>query len=184
VLKSRLLTPIPPRLRASGRAFIAVAHNRNLLRLQLSFGAAWTAEWTFTVALGVVAFRQGGASAVGLVTFLRLAPPALIAPFTSTLADRFLPRTRVDLVGLRPCSSDRRGGRRARRPWPNRCYAVRARTPLQLYMLSRADFLHAVGGYSASRRGAESLLDERLTTFTPNRRPPGSSAMAGPSPGT
>jgi hypothetical protein len=34
-------------------------------------------------------------------------------------------------------------------------------------MLSRADFLHAVGGYSASRRGAESLLDERLTTFTP-----------------
>jgi hypothetical protein len=89
VLKSRLLTPIPRRLRASGRAFIAVAHNRNLLRLQLSFGAAWTAEWTFTVALGVVAFRQGGASAVGLVTFLRLAPPALIAPFTSTLADRF-----------------------------------------------------------------------------------------------
>lgn len=65
MLKSRLLTAIPQRLRASGRAFIAVAHNRNLMRLQLSFGAGWTAEWTFTVALGVVAFRQGGVAAVG-----------------------------------------------------------------------------------------------------------------------
>ncbi|HEX4755030.1 MAG TPA: MFS transporter [Candidatus Dormibacteraeota bacterium] len=89
MLKSRVVTAIPPRLRASGRAFIAVAHNRNLVRLQLSFGAGWTAEWAFTVALGVVAFRQGGVAAVGLVSFLRLAPPALIAPLTSTLADRF-----------------------------------------------------------------------------------------------
>jgi CRP-like cAMP-binding protein len=54
-----------------------------------------------------------------------------------------------------------------------RTATVRARTPLQLYMLSRADFLHAVGGYSASRRGAESLLDERLTTFTPQSPPTG-----------
>jgi hypothetical protein len=54
-----------------------------------------------------------------------------------------------------------------------RTATVHARTSLQLYMLSRADFLHAVGGYSASRRGAESLLDERLTTFTPHSPPTG-----------
>ena len=94
VLQSRVVTAIPQRFRAAGRAVIAVAHNGNLTRLQLSFGAARTADWTFTVTLGVVAFRQGGAEAVGLITFLRLAPRALIAPLTGTLTDR-LRRERV-----------------------------------------------------------------------------------------
>ena len=68
------------RFTGSGRAFVAIAHNRNLLRMQLSFGAAWTAEWAFTVALGVLAFRNGGAAAVGLVSFLRMAPPCVARP--------------------------------------------------------------------------------------------------------
>jgi MFS family permease len=76
------------RLRESARAFRATASNRNLLRTQLSFGAAWTAEWAFTVALGVVAFEQGGAAAVGLVAFVRTVPAALLSPVGSALADR------------------------------------------------------------------------------------------------
>jgi MFS family permease len=87
-------THIRERLRASAGAFSASARNRSLLRAQLSFGATWTAEWAFTVALGVVAFRDGGATAVGVVAFVRMAPAALLAPFGTTLADR-VPRDRV-----------------------------------------------------------------------------------------
>ncbi len=46
------------------------------------------------VALGVVAFRDGGATAVGVVAFVRMAPAFLLAPVGTTLADRF-PRDRV-----------------------------------------------------------------------------------------
>ena len=82
------------RLTESTRAFAATAHNRNLLCAQLAFAASWTAEWAFTVALGVVAFRDGGAAAVGLVGFARIAPSAFLSPFAAALGDRF-PRERV-----------------------------------------------------------------------------------------
>jgi len=78
----------------SARAFSDTARNPNLLRAQLAFGAAWTAEWAFMVALGVIAFRDGGATAVGVVAFARMAPAFVLAPFGTALADRF-PRDRV-----------------------------------------------------------------------------------------
>ena len=59
-----------------------------LVRALLSFGAAFTAEWAFTVAIGLVAFADGGAVAVGLVGVLRLLPSALLAPVISAYADR------------------------------------------------------------------------------------------------
>ncbi|MEV7429356.1 MFS transporter [Nocardioides sp. NPDC092400] len=74
-----------------GRAAAAIASNaRNpsLRRAQLSFLGAWTAEWAFTVGLGIVAYRDGGAAAVGLVGLLRMAPSALLAPVLTPLADR------------------------------------------------------------------------------------------------
>ena len=49
--------------------------NGAMLRALLSFGAAFTAEWAFTVAIGLVAFADGGTVAVGLVGLLRLVPP-------------------------------------------------------------------------------------------------------------
>jgi MFS family permease len=82
------------RLADSARAFSATARNPSLLRAQLAYGAAWTAEWAFTVAIGVVAFRDGGATAVGVVAFVRMAPSAFLAPLGTTLADRF-PRDHV-----------------------------------------------------------------------------------------
>jgi MFS family permease len=60
----------------------------NLRRAQLAFGSAYAAEWSFTVALGVVAFRNGGAFAVGIVALIRMLPSALIAPFATAVADR------------------------------------------------------------------------------------------------
>jgi MFS family permease len=86
------LRPPGPRARSSlGKAAAAIvsnARNPNLRRAQLSFLGAWTAEWAFTVGLGIVAYRDGGATAVGLVGLLRMAPAAILAPLLSPLADR------------------------------------------------------------------------------------------------
>jgi predicted MFS family arabinose efflux permease len=76
------------RLQAAGEAFVSNAVNSNLRRAQLSFLGAWTAEWAFTVALGIVAYRDGGATAVGLVGLLRMVPSAVMAPLAAPLADR------------------------------------------------------------------------------------------------
>src|SRR6185503_9951399 len=69
-------------------AFASNARNPDLRRAQLSFLGAWTAEWAFTVGLAIVAYRDGGATAVGLVGLLRMAPSAVLAPLLSPLADR------------------------------------------------------------------------------------------------
>ncbi|NYE36980.1 MFS family permease [Nocardioides cavernae] len=69
-------------------AFASNARNPALRRAQLSFLGAWTAEWAFTVALGIVAYRDGGAAGVGLVGLLRMLPSAVCAPLLSPLADR------------------------------------------------------------------------------------------------
>jgi len=79
---------------AAAESFAVNLANPNLRRAQLSFAAAWTGEWTLTVALSVVAFRDGGPAAVGAVAFLRLVPAAILSPVGTALADRF-PRDRV-----------------------------------------------------------------------------------------
>lgn len=62
--------------------------NPALVRAQLSFAAAAAAEWAFTVAITVVAYRDGGATAVGLVALARMVPAALITPAVGALTDR------------------------------------------------------------------------------------------------
>ncbi len=76
------------RLADAATAFTSNARNPDLRRAQLSFLGAWTAEWAFTVALGIVAYRDGGATALGLVGLLRMVPSAVAAPLLSPLADR------------------------------------------------------------------------------------------------
>jgi hypothetical protein len=68
-------------------ALLQTGRTPNLRRAQLSFGAAWTAECAVTVALGVLAFRSGGAAAVGLVAMVRMLPGALLAPLASAVID-------------------------------------------------------------------------------------------------
>ncbi|MFB6612081.1 MFS transporter [Agromyces sp. NPDC056379] len=76
------------RVRDAAAAFASNWRNPNLRRAQLSFLGAWTAEWAFTVALGIVAYRDGGAAALGLVGLLRMVPSAILAPLLSPIADR------------------------------------------------------------------------------------------------
>ena len=90
--------PVPPeaegRLRASLRALAAVLSNRALRRLQLAWAGSILGGWAYLVALGVYAYEEGGATAVGLVGLIRLVPSAVAAPFSASLADRF-PRVTV-----------------------------------------------------------------------------------------
>ncbi|WP_166644498.1 MFS transporter [Microbacterium sp. BK668] len=72
----------------AGEAFSSNWSNANLRRAQLSFFGAWTAESSFTVALGIVAYTHGGALALGLIGLIRMLPSALLAPILSPFADR------------------------------------------------------------------------------------------------
>ncbi len=80
------------RARASLRALGAVLASPRLRRLQLAWVGSILGGWAYLVALGVYAYEQGGAGAVGLVGLIRLVPAAIASPFTATLADRYLAR--------------------------------------------------------------------------------------------
>jgi len=67
----------------------AAVRNPDIRRVELAWGAAITAEWAHFVALGVFAYEQGGASAVGIAGLVRLLPAAVVAPFAASLGDRF-----------------------------------------------------------------------------------------------
>ena len=64
------------------------------------------ANWSFAISLGVYGFDHGGATAVGIVALVRLAPGALASPFAGLLSDRFSRRVGPDLElarGRRRC---------------------------------------------------------------------------------
>ena len=74
------------------QAFAALrltARNADIRRAELAWGAVISAEWAHFVALGVFAYNHGGSTAVGIAGLMRLLPAAAIAPFATSLADRF-----------------------------------------------------------------------------------------------
>jgi CRP-like cAMP-binding protein len=85
------------RLSDAATAFAGTFADPSMRRAQLSFGLICAAEWAFMIALSVVAYGDGGARAVALVTTLVLVPAALLAPLATTLADRFA-RDRILVV--------------------------------------------------------------------------------------
>ncbi|HKG67058.1 MAG TPA: MFS transporter [Solirubrobacteraceae bacterium] len=88
------------RIRDWARALGEVAQSGPLRRAQASFGAMWASETAFMVGLAVVAFRDGGVVAVGVVTGARMAAAALLAPFLATVADRVRREHVLTGVGL------------------------------------------------------------------------------------
>src|SRR6478752_4262728 len=66
-------------------------------RLALSTGLTSLGKWGFQVTLGVYAFDQGGAKAVGLVALAQAIPAMLLAPFMALIGER-RPRRDVLLV--------------------------------------------------------------------------------------
>jgi MFS family permease len=81
----------------SAQAVRTAAANPNIRRLELAWMCSISGLWTYTIALSVFAYEEGGAAAVGLVGAIRLFPAAIAAPFAAGLGDRF-PRERVLLV--------------------------------------------------------------------------------------
>src|SRR5262245_19574302 len=76
------------RVATATRAFGDVFRTPSLRRIQLAWAGPVLGNWSYVIALGVYAYDQGGAAAVGLIGVLRLIPAALTAPFLATLADR------------------------------------------------------------------------------------------------
>ena len=73
--------------RSAARDLAASARDRDLRAAQASFALAWLGEWAATVGIGVLAYRDGGALAVGLVGMARSLPAALVGPLAASLAD-------------------------------------------------------------------------------------------------
>src|SRR5215211_5228555 len=91
---------LSPRIRSWKRSLEEVGQSGPIRRAQVSFGAMWAGESAFMVALGVVAFRDGGVAAVGIVTAARMAAAALLAPLLATVADRVRRERVLAFVGL------------------------------------------------------------------------------------
>ena len=75
-------------LRASLGSLTAVFGNADLTRLLLGWTGMTFATWAYAIALGVFAFDEGGATAVGVAAVVRLLPGALASPFAGLLGDR------------------------------------------------------------------------------------------------
>jgi hypothetical protein len=89
-----------PKIRNRTRSLEDVASSGSIRRAQLSFAAIWASESAFVVGLAVVAFRDGGVVAVGIVTGARMAAAALLTPLLATVADRVRRERVLACVGL------------------------------------------------------------------------------------
>ncbi len=77
------------RVRQAFSALRITARTVDIRRARLAWGASVSAEWGHFVALGVFAYDHGGSTAVGVAGLIRLLPAAVIAPFATSLGDRF-----------------------------------------------------------------------------------------------
>jgi MFS family permease len=71
------------------RAFGAVLRNKRLRRVEFAYASSIASETAYLVALGVFAYKEGGALAVGVVGLIRMLPAALATPFAALLGDRY-----------------------------------------------------------------------------------------------
>ena len=71
------------------RPLANLARNPSLRRCGIGFGLFSTAEYGEWIAVLVYAYSEGGATASGLLAFAMLVPCVLLAPLTSTFADRY-----------------------------------------------------------------------------------------------
>jgi MFS family permease len=70
--------------------------NPGLRRVQLAYAGSAVGLYANAIAVAVYAYHHGGATAIGIFMFVRLAIAAALAPFVASLADRF-PQERVML---------------------------------------------------------------------------------------
>lgn len=141
---------IRTRVGEAAAALRGVFANPGLRRIELAFAGSAIGDYAFFLTLGVFAYRQGGATAVGVVTAVRLAVAATVSPFTASLADRF-PRRRVMLAAdLGRCAAVAVAG----------TLAAAGTTPTAVYALAILTSVFA----TAFRPAEASLLPELAAT--------------------
>ena len=91
------MSAVAEQLRESASSFGGVFKNRNLRRINLALGGSVIGDWAYTTAIAVWAYREGGATAVGLFGVVRYVTMVFVGPLLATLADRY-PKKRV-MVG-------------------------------------------------------------------------------------
>ena len=93
----------------------AVFREPRLRRVELAWGGYYLGEWAQFIALSIYAFDRGGATAVGVLGFVRMGGVAAALPVGSLLTDRY-PRHRVLLASYAVravfLATDRGGARR------------------------------------------------------------------------
>jgi MFS family permease len=78
--------------RAASSAASAVRNvlvNRAIRRIEVAWALGVAADWAFLVVLLVVAYDEGGTLAVGILGAVRVIPAIVVAPFATTLVERF-----------------------------------------------------------------------------------------------
>ena len=76
-------------LSCSVAALRAAFEDRRLRRVQLGWACSMAGEFVSLVALGLFAYRAGGATAVGVVAVVQMVPAMLLSPMAGVLGDRF-----------------------------------------------------------------------------------------------
>jgi MFS family permease len=66
-----------------------VLRNRAIRRIEVAWTLGIAADWAFLVVLLVVAYEEGGTAAVGILGAVRVIPAIVVAPFATTLVERF-----------------------------------------------------------------------------------------------
>lgn len=74
-------------LRESKTAIAEVFRNPGLRRINLALAGSVMGDWAYAVGVSVYAYRQGGATAVGVFGVVRYVSMAVVGPFTAMLAD-------------------------------------------------------------------------------------------------
>ena len=92
-----MLCVVRQRVAQSLAAFAQVARNPAMRNLQLAGVGSTLGIWAYAVAIAVYAYRHDGATAVGLLYFVRWSLAGVFSPWLAVLADR-LPRRRVMLA--------------------------------------------------------------------------------------
>jgi MFS family permease len=75
------------RLRESKAALAEVFRNPGLRRINLALAGSVMGDWAYAVGVSVYAYRQGGATAVGVFGVVRYVSMAAVGPFTAMPAD-------------------------------------------------------------------------------------------------
>lgn len=76
-------------LSGSVAALRAAFEDRRLRRVQLGWACSTAGEFVSIIALGLFAYRAGGATAVGVVAVVQMVPAMLLSPVAGVLGDRF-----------------------------------------------------------------------------------------------